>query len=1570
MLKRAGSIVLVAALTTTGMPQEKLTLSKNVVKAEAETETEVVREAEGVTANSDYELVYSTTPSGGYNASYNKNFDDQNKYTGSDLGCNYSKEKTVFKVWSPTASKVVLCRYEKGSGSNLIEEVEMDKESNGVWSYTVEGDIVNTYYTYKYTNNGSTSEGVDIYAKAAGVNGERGMVVDLDSTDPEGWDTNYERTATNISDIITWEVHINDFSYDEDSGMENKGKYLAFTENGTKLKGTDYATGIDYLKELGVTHVQILPMYDFGSVDESKPTSATSVNDKGETVENYNWGYDPVNFNVPEGSYSTDPKDGNVRINELKQMIQALHDAGIKVIMDVVYNHTFVQGTNDRAYFDEAVPNYYYRTNSSGKTNGSGCGNEVRTEAFMANKFIRESLLYWAEEYNLDGFRFDLMGLYDVDTMKDIRRDMDNKFGKDTIVMYGEGWTGDGNFKENGAGKQNCDALSDVNIAFFNDQSRDALHGDAGNRGVGQIGMVQQHYGVGRLDAEKYPLSAFAAIQGSAGKNNNSSWWMYRGYWANSSNQSITYDSCHDNKALWDKILESFGASYDTKEEKYIAMNRLTAGYVVTSHGGNFLHAGEEFARTKQGTENSYSSGAEINKLDWSRLSDYHDLVEYYKGMIAVRKAFSGFRTEYKSNGSTNENDTNGGFKAVNNSTSVNFSNIDSFTSCSNSNLYSIGYYLSNNVAGEWNQVAVLINNQTTEKQATLSASDGSSQWVIVSDGKKASVEGVSTSSGNTITVPAKSVVVAVPKKTFDANPDVGKTNSAPVLQVKDVTASVGEKVEFTVTATDLDNDAVSLTANNVPDGATFDAKTGKFIWENAQKGTYEVKFTATDGTATTTKTITITVSSTTDALDNSIAKVEAAGYSEDMFVKATWNTLCTALENAKNVADNTGATTEECNTVLANLESAYTKATEEIKAAEDLEAYITTASDKITKADGIFDAELVEDAKTVLEEAKALLENKAVARGYNDAKANLEDSVNCLVTGSTKPCVRVSSAWENPYIYVWTGDGTTAVEYTGEWPGAAMTEKDSDGNYYIELEEDIEYKIIINAGLTGKKQTEDLKSLSGDITIAVADTSSSTDTNGNSVYKATTECKELSTGTTEISKDSLKSVIDEASKYCEGEIGITELTFTTLCSKYSTAKQVYENAEATQLEVNQATRALRAALLDYLYTSGDIDLVTPTPTPSETPSETPICQTTSPASTEPDDTMPPSDNTGETDNPGNSDAPVGTTPPVSTAPASIAPPVSDDPNNTQDSNGGTNQGGTSDPDNTNDPVIIPTKDPNGTVITTQPPNSNGGENNPVIIPTKDPNGTVIPTPSANTATEVPSGNVTATPITSATVPPANVGNTTPTPTATATNKPSNSTTSSTSNGFDKNSDLTVTLEMNKVSPQKAGTKINLSAIIEGEQGECEYYFYYKKSGSKGYTTLQEYSSSDTCVWQPKAGGTYSLYVTVKDSTGVTVTTCIKPFKISALSASIKMNKKSPQLKKTTMKIKVNAKNGVGKIKYQYIIKLKNKTKKKTAYRTSNVYAWKPDKAGTYKLYVKIKDANTTIVKKKSFVIK
>ena len=540
---------------------------------------------------------------------------DKFAYFGNDLGAVYSKEKTVFTLWSPAALSVKVKLFATGSdkeaGAKVLAELPMEKTEDNVWRLEYKGDHKNEYYTYIITHSDKTVETVDIYAKAGGVNGERGMIVDLDSTDPEGWDKDNYIFMPSPTDAIVWEVHVKDFSHCASSGIseENRGKYLAFCEHSTLYGEGIVPTCVDYLKNLGVTHVQINPFYDFGSIDESK-------ND-----DSFNWGYDPKNYNFPEGSYSTNPYDGNVRITECKKMIKALHDAGIGVIMDVVYNHTYQGGGS---FFDLSVPGYYYRYNCDGSwSNGSGCSNDTASEHLMFRKFMVDSVLFWAKEYHLDGFRFDLMGLHDAHTMNLIRNKLDEEFGKDNIILYGEGWNmGTSCAKDTQLANQGA-VRAMPGVGAFNDNIRDAIKGSV--FGAYDKGFVQCGACAERIKS------------GVMGETNS---------WAGESSQCVNFASCHDNYALYDKLIlsERGGAGYSERFDNLVSMIKLSAAIVLTSRGIPFFLAGEEIARTKFGDENSYCSSAKINEIDWENTGHYADLILYYQGLIRLRKKLPALR--------------------------------------------------------------------------------------------------------------------------------------------------------------------------------------------------------------------------------------------------------------------------------------------------------------------------------------------------------------------------------------------------------------------------------------------------------------------------------------------------------------------------------------------------------------------------------------------------------------------------------------------------------------------------------------------------------------------------------------------------------------------------------------------------------------------------------------------------------------------------------------------------------------------------------------------------------------
>jgi pullulanase len=534
-------------------------------------------------------------------------------YKGNDLGVTRSASKTRFRLWAPSADEVHIALYKQGLGGAPIGLWSMKRSAQGTWVCAIDGDWAGHYYTYRIRRGEQMHEVVDPYAKGVGANGLRGMIVDLAKTNPPGWSRDRKPPFKKPTDAVIYELHVRDATIHPSSGARHPGKFLGLAE-----RGLPYGAGLDHLRELGITHVHLLPVFDFASVDETQPNRRQ-----------YNWGYDPLNYNAPEGSYSTDPSDGAVRIREFKQLVLALHRAGIRVVMDVVYNHTYDGG---ESYFHKIEPGYYHRQNDAGEfSNGSGCGNEIASERPMVRKMIVDSLVYWAREYHIDGFRFDLMGLHDLETMREIRRALDRVDA--SILLYGEGWTGGDSplpWKKR-AMKTNVRALD--RIAAFNDTIRDAIKGPVMEHSKG--GFVQGVAGLeeaikaGVVAQTKHPQVSYP---------NGDDW---RGPWAEEPWRCVSYDSCHDNHTLWDKL--ALTAS-DDPERVRLRMNKLAAAIVLTSQGIPFLHAGEEFARTKKGVENSYNKPDAINAIDWRRKKKYADLVAYYRGLIAIRKSMAEFR--------------------------------------------------------------------------------------------------------------------------------------------------------------------------------------------------------------------------------------------------------------------------------------------------------------------------------------------------------------------------------------------------------------------------------------------------------------------------------------------------------------------------------------------------------------------------------------------------------------------------------------------------------------------------------------------------------------------------------------------------------------------------------------------------------------------------------------------------------------------------------------------------------------------------------------------------------------
>ena len=533
-------------------------------------------------------------------------------YSGKDLGAVWSPKFTVFKLWAPTAEELQLALYRSGTAgtADLIKKIDMIRGDYGVWSATVSGDCHGLYYTYLVKVNGCVVEAVDPYARTTGLNGQRGMVIDLSSTNPSGWksDENPNKIKS-YTDAILYELHVRDFSIGEDSGISkpHRGKFLGLTEKGTRTPG-GAVTGLDYLKSLGITHLHLLPIYDFGSVDESRLYQPQ-----------FNWGYDPVNYNTPEGSYSTDPYDGSVRVKEMKQMVKALHDNGISVVMDVVYNHVYEAG---EFCFNKIVPGYFSRSCADGSySNGSGCGNDTASERPMVRKYIVDSVVYWNEQYHIDGFRFDLVGLLDAETINALVEAVHKK--SPDVIFYGEGWTMN-TAVEPGikmATQLNADVTPD--FAYFSDTIRDLLAGRNGET----RGFVSGYCG------QEDPMAhCFTATTS----------------WCPQPTQTVNYASCHDNYTLMDKLALS---RPDASLADLIKMNKLAAATYMMAQGIPFIHAGEEFLREKLTednvrVENSYNAPDFVNQIRWTLLEEQDNLAvfEYYRGLIAFRKAHPALR--------------------------------------------------------------------------------------------------------------------------------------------------------------------------------------------------------------------------------------------------------------------------------------------------------------------------------------------------------------------------------------------------------------------------------------------------------------------------------------------------------------------------------------------------------------------------------------------------------------------------------------------------------------------------------------------------------------------------------------------------------------------------------------------------------------------------------------------------------------------------------------------------------------------------------------------------------------
>jgi pullulanase len=622
-------------------------------------------------------------------------FESQFTYTGDDLGTSYTPSATQFRLWAPTAKEVSLVLYKTDKA--VGQTTAMQKAEQGTWIAKVNGDLNGTFYTYKVSVNGAVNEAVDPYARALSVNGEKGAVIDLRKTDPPNWSDTAKPPFQHATDAIIYELHVRDFSIHPESGMKNKGKFLAFTEeNTTGPNGTK--TGINHIKDLGVTHVQLLPIYDYATVDERQLNKPQ-----------YNWGYDPSNWNAPDGSYATDPFKPEVRIKELKQAIQSLHKNGLRVIMDVVYNHVY---NVDSSNLHKIVPGYYFRYKPDGTLSaGTGVGNDTASEHSMMRKLILDSTQFWAKEYKLDGFRFDLMGIHDLKTMKQVRAQLDKI--DPSFVIIGEGWnmgtTLDDSLKAN-----QLNAAKLLGIGQFNDKTRDSIKGGVFNDN--EPGFVN-----GALD--KADLVKGGIVGGISFDGISS-------HFAISPEQSVNYVEAHDNLTLWDKLLKTSSSEND---ETRISMHKLATSIVLTSQGVPFIHAGQEFLRTKDGDHNSYKSPDNVNQMDWTRKHQYQEVSDYYKGLIALRNAHPAFRMK-----TANE--------------------IREHLQFFDTEKGVIGYTLNGEPVGDtWQTIAVIHNANKESKSVTLPVDK---KWAVVVDGVAAGTDSIKTFNGQSIDIDGLSTLV------------------------------------------------------------------------------------------------------------------------------------------------------------------------------------------------------------------------------------------------------------------------------------------------------------------------------------------------------------------------------------------------------------------------------------------------------------------------------------------------------------------------------------------------------------------------------------------------------------------------------------------------------------------------------------------------------------------------------------------------------------------------------------------------------------------------------------------
>jgi pullulanase len=743
--------------------------------------------------------------------------DDAFYYGGDDLGYIYTPKKTTFKLWAPTAQKVSIAVYDnQGNYDGAFvtdhtggQETEMVRAANGVWSLTVNEDLVGKYYMYKVEfADGSSHYAVDPYARSTSPNGQRTAIINLDETDPANFKPEEKPALVSPTDTILYELHVRDFSINEDSGMTNKGKYKAFTETGT-TGPNGVKTGIDSLTELGVTHVHLLPVYDFGSVNE------LTVNDPDSTDPKFNWGYDPIHFNVPEGSYSVNPDDPTSRVTEFKEMVQSMHDQGLRVVMDVVYNHTYIPESTQLSGgspFDKIIPGYFYRTDDAGKmTNGSGTGNEVASERPMVRKYIKDSVKYWATEYGVDGFRFDLMGLIDKQTMTELTKELKEEVDP-SILVYGEPWTG-GSTSLDAAFQNVKGSQKDQGYSVFNDNIRGAIKGGSDDASTG--------FATGASSKE---ADLVKGVKGSIED------------FTNRPSESINYVTAHDNLNLWDKMMKVADKDITTNphasitednplDNEYVKRSLLANGIVLTSQGIPFIHAGEEMLRSKFGNHNSYKSPDSINQIRWELKDQYQPVFDFYQGLIQLRKAHPAFKMNTKA--------------AVE-------QNLQVFKTEDNIVAFELKDFANKDT---WKNIVVIYNGNNSPKDVTLPSSK---EWKVVVDEKTAGTKTLRTINGDKATVAPLSMLIMYDESEVAYTPKVTSIDTS----VEQFALNVGDTKTITAYAMDQKGrvmlDEKINWSSSQPDVATVSA--GKVTAVKNGKAT----ITATVGDIVTTIEVTV----------------------------------------------------------------------------------------------------------------------------------------------------------------------------------------------------------------------------------------------------------------------------------------------------------------------------------------------------------------------------------------------------------------------------------------------------------------------------------------------------------------------------------------------------------------------------------------------------------------------------------------------------------------------------------------------------------------------------------------